>query len=551
MSVDKWEKNGGVYLGWEVGKMPQPQEVTLEPFNFLAGQWPMGQGAHEYVLDRHLVMFGPNGSGKSWRVLVPNLCRLVDWSMVVVDPKGALAAHTAVHRAKLDENGNPTRKVIIIDPFKVVEKNYPRLVERYPFLRSARINPIAEMEIDAPDGEAVDEAKAMSEAIIKVAATDNNPHFAQSAQALVRGLILALKVLEKMRTDEFEYDSFIKKGRNGAPDTEVPLIFKLPGLKSGATLGHVRQIIGAEPKALSGFIKWICHIPKMIEDYPFITEALNRFSEIGPENRELFSVLSTAITQTEWLASPQVRKDVAEGSFSFGRLKQEPVTVYLVLPPRYLATHAIWLRLMITTILLPLLRSVEDSPVPVLFMLDEYAALGHMEVIENNMALMREFGVKLFLALQDLGQLGDVHPKRWESFIGNAGVRLLFAPQEGKTQEYFSKLSGNAVWTYESSSSSSSWAPGQVSGGSNTGQSKSLVPHFAPEHLGCMERGQGVLFISETRSGRANVMSHTVLPDPRPAKKGGPLPYRQGGDAADQAWNVAVRVVDEARQWIG
>lgn len=305
MSVDKWEKNGGVYLGWEVGNMPAPPEVTLEPFNFLAGQWPVGQGANEYVLDRHLLMFGPNGSGKSWRVLVPNLCRLVDWSMVVVDPKGTLAAHTAVHRATYGlPPGAPPRKVLIIDPFKVIEESYPRLVAQYPFLRGTGINPMADIDIDAPDGEAVDEAKAMSEAIIKVAATDNNPHFAQSAQALVRGLILVLKVLEKQRKDEFEYDVIYKKGRDGAPDTEVPLVFKLPGLKEGATLGHVRKIIGAEPKELSGFVKWICRNPYMSDNYPFITEALNRFSEIGPENRELFSVLSTAITQTEWLGSP-------------------------------------------------------------------------------------------------------------------------------------------------------------------------------------------------------------------------------------------------------
>jgi type IV secretory pathway TraG/TraD family ATPase VirD4 len=215
---------------------------------------------------------------------------------------------------------------------------------------------------------------------------------------------------------------------------------------------------------------------------------------------------------------------VAAGFFDFGRLKREPVTVYLVLPPRYLATHATWLRLMITAILLPLLRSVENSPVPVLFALDEYAALGHMEVIENNMALMREYGVKLFLALQDLKQLEEVHPN---------------------TQEYFSKLSGNTVWTYETGSSSTSWSPGGQSGSNNTGQSKSVVARFSPEHLGSMERGQGVLFVAETRSGRANIMRRAVLPDPRNVTLDAKV------QPGENPWNDMVRSIADARQWIG
>jgi type IV secretion system protein VirD4 len=542
MGVDKWEKNGGVYLGWEAGSMPPPPEVTLEPFNFLAGQWPVGQGANEYVLDRHLLMFGPNGSGKSWRVLVPNLCRLVDWSVVVVDPKGTLAAHTAVHRAQLDKSGKPTRQVVIIDPFKVIEESYPHLIEKYPFLRSKGLNPIAPLDPGSPDGEAVDEAKAMAEAIIKVP-PKGEPHWAQSAQALVRGLILALKVLEKAGLDEFPVDEIRKKGRDGAPDTVEPVTIKLPGLKNGATLGHVRQVIGEEPQKLAAFVKVICRM--MREPYPFIAEALNRFSDYSPENKELFSILSTASTQTDWLSSPRIRKDVAAGFFDFGRLKREPVTVYLVLPPRYLATHATWLRLMITAILLPLLRSVENSPVPVLFALDEYAALGHMEVIENNMALMREYGVKLFLALQDLKQLEEVHPNRWQSFIANAGVRLLFAPQDYDTQEYFSKLSGNTVWTYETGSSSTSWSPGGQSGSNNTGQSKSVVARFSPEHLGSMERGQGVLFVAETRSGRANIMRRAVLPDPRNVTLDAKV------QPGENPWNDMVRSIADARQWIG
>ena len=76
--------------------------------------------------------------------------------------------------------------------------------------------------------------------------------------------------------------------------------------------------------------------------------------------------------------------------------------------------------MMVASILRPLLRSVERPPVPVLFMLDEFAQLGRMEIIEDNYALMRGYGVKLWTIWQDLNQaktplsraLGKLHLKR-------------------------------------------------------------------------------------------------------------------------------------------
>ena len=545
MSVNKWETNDGIYLGREAEDAPVLPAVSPEPPNLLTGQWrakpvrkrPEGghDGEHEFVGDRHLLMFGPNGSGKSWRVLMPNLCRLVDWSMVVVDPKGALAAYTAVHRAKLNAKGEPTRKVVVIDPFRVIEESYPRLVERFPFFKSHGLNPLAALDLDAADGEAVDDARTLAASLIKVDHKGES-HWAHSAQALLQGLILALVVLAgDLKKIPAADRPEIKIGTHKlAFDAENP----------AATLGMVRQLVGAAPSDLAIFNERM--VEDFGEDYPAIAETLNRFTKFTPENRELLGILSTAITQTQWLSSPRVRQDLAAGSFDFGRLKREPVTVFLVIPPRYLGSHATWLRLMITAALLPLLRSVEDGAVPVLFALDEYAALGHMEVIENNMALMREYGVKLWPVLQDLNQMKEIHGEnRWQSFVGNAGVRALFAPQDHATQDYFSNLSGKTVWTYETTSSSSSWSPGGNSGGSNTGQSKSLVPRFAGEHLGSIERGQGVLYVSETRSGRANVLLRSVFPDPRS------VAYDPRKSAGTDTLNDAAGVIASARKWIG
>ena len=51
-----------------------------------------------YEGERHLLLFGPNGTGKGTRFLIPNLLSIKDRSILVIDPKGELAAVTADYR---------------------------------------------------------------------------------------------------------------------------------------------------------------------------------------------------------------------------------------------------------------------------------------------------------------------------------------------------------------------------------------------------------------------------------------------------------------------
>ena len=48
---------------------------------------------------------------------------------------------------------------------------------------------------------------------------------------------------------------------------------------------------------------------------------------------------------------------------------------------------------------------------PVLYLLDKFAALGHLAAIEPAMGLMADYGVQLRPILQDIHQLRHIRPK--------------------------------------------------------------------------------------------------------------------------------------------
>jgi type IV secretion system protein VirD4 len=469
-----WARNGGIYFGLTVAPPAKPErplegkeaEASVTPGVKIKTTWSAAIGEHRYSSDRHVLTIGPNGSGKTRKLLMPNLFRLADWSCVVIDPKGELAAHTAVRRA-----AQPGHKVVVIDPFGVVETNYPRLFAKHrDLLKSHGANPLAALDPENPSF--VDDANALAVALIK---TDQSrePYWPMAAQTLIKGLLMALRVKYKAK----------------------------------ASLGSLRDALGLTPLALARFNE--AQVDALGEKFPAIVASLSEFTDYTPADREVSAIRRTAKVQTDWLDSPAVTRDLQGPAIDFASIKEQPTTIYLVLQPERLATHAVWLRLMVTSILLPLLRSVEAAPVPVLFMLDEFAQLGQMEVIQDNYALLRGFGVKLWTVWQDLNQAKRLYKEQWETFISNAGIVQTFAPQDLTTREYLSMLSGERIIWHPKTTTTGNLA---LRGGPSVGSSQSEVNIvervMKPHELAALDQDEAVLF---TRRG---LMHQAILPQP-------------------------------------
>lgn len=450
----QWWANEGLYMGFKVA----PGKDETHP---LRGDWVCEGVRGNYRGDRHIVTVGPNGSGKTRRLLFPNLHYLTDWTIVAIDPKGELFAHTAPERSK-------TSKIMLFDPFGVVEASYPHLAARFP-CASHGFNPVGALLPKLANGKDnprfVDDAKALAVALIKTEG-ERDKYWSQAAQALIKGVLMGLRL---------EFGDL-------------------------ASLALLRQVIGAQPATLAKKLGLM--VSKFGAACPALGASLSEFTAYSPEDRELGGIRRQAKVQTDWLDSAPMVADLDKGACDFASIKSEPTTIYLVLPPEYLASHGTWLRLMVTAILRPLLREVVGEagkrPAPVLFMLDEFAQLGKMEIIEDNYALMRGYGVKLWTIWQDLNQAKILYEDRWESFISNAGIVQSFAPQDMTTRKYLSELADDrATWHKregESVQFSLSKGGANLSSGGSKSDSHVKEPLIYPYELGQMRQGWSVVF---------------------------------------------------------
>lgn len=385
--------------------------------------------------NRHIVTVAGSRAGKGTSLIVPNLM-LYPGSTVVIDPKGENAALTARNRASL-----PNHKVIVLDPF-----DEAKLSDE---LRGA-YNPLD--LIDQNSDEAIDLAGALASALV-MRTNDKDAHWDESAKQLIEALILHVCESEddpERRTLARVYQLLMRG------DQEFADMIDAEAMKNGQ-----------EPPELATFKALWMHMATCEAENENVRDVIIGASQtieaMGESERG--SVLSTARRNTRFLGTPRIQRTLGRTTFQLDELKTHPggVSVYLCLPARYLSSHARFLRLIVNQVLFQMEAIGLAEPAsghPVLFVLDEFAALGHMETIEKAAGLMAGYGIKLWPILQDLTQLKRHYRESWETFLGNAGTLTFFGNTDLTTLDWLSKRMGQTEITIVDSSSSSTETKG-------------------------------------------------------------------------------------------
>ena len=429
--------------------------------------------------ESHLILTAPSGAGKGRDILIPALIEF-EGSMVVIDPKGQLAAVTGPHRAK-----GLRQRVFVLNPFNILPENLGCLPH-------AGFNPLAVLN-PAADSFGAD-CDSLAEAIVFHEAGSEGSHWTDSARQLVSGVIMMLA--------------------SRAPVEKRNLVSLYEIISGPRFYAFARDAVNTGDLMICG--------------------RLGRFAaHKADENRELVSIVSTAITQCNFIGNHAIANSLNASSgpkLRLSDLRQTPSTVYLILPTKYLSACAKWFRLVLAAAMADLLREEERGRVPVLAMLDEFAQLGTLKIISDVMGIGRGYGVQLWPVLQDLNQLQELYPQRWQTFLGNAGAQIFFAPRDVNTAEYVSKKCGvTEVPTQSRSVSESAWGPPQTVDniGVNTSYGQQQRPFMHPHEVAEIG-GDEMLVFGEGINGVIRAGRRSYLETPEYRGKYSPDPYHPG-----------------------
>jgi len=361
---------------------------------FLLGSYEEAGQKHplQYTGDRHLMTVAPTRSGKGVSSIIPNLLTY-EGSVLVIDPKGENARITKDRRghgvlsSRIPGLG---QDVHIIDPWGITG------------FKVSRFNP---QDWLSPKDENISEnAMILADSMIPQRANTLEPFWDDEAKALLMGILLYVALADEE-----------KENRN---------------------LGRVRDIICMSSANL------IDILTNMTESSnPVVVSTGER--TLSKEEKLRSNILSSLQAHTHFLDSPRIRESLKKSDFKFEDLKTKKMTVYLVLPADRIDAFGRWLRLLIQQAITVNARNIETKPEkPILFILDEMAALNRLTMVEQAYGLMAGLGMQLWGIVQDLSQLEKIYGKGWETFIGNSGVLQYFGSRDHKTAEYFSKLCG-------------------------------------------------------------------------------------------------------------
>lgn len=169
-------------------------------------------------------------------------------------------------------------------------------------------------------------------------------------------------------------------------------------------------------------------------------------------------------------------------------------------------------------------------PVPVHFLMDEFANVSLPDDFDKILSVMRSREVFVSIILQNLAQLKTLFEKQWESIVGNCDEFLYLGGNEQSTHEYVSKLLGKETIdtnTYGKSSGRS--------GNYSTNYQISGRELMTPDEVRLLDNQYAILFIRGERPVldlKYDILKH---PNISLSADGGVEPYQHGESHDDIA----------------
>lgn len=334
--------------------------------------------AIQYSSDRHLITFAPTGSGKGVSVIIPNLLHY-SGPAIVIDPKGENFAVTARYRQE-----TLGQTILLLDPFHAVADECLAAIG----VERQRLNPLDLCYLSTTSPEM--DAQMLADLFAGDVQSLDSPFWDNSAKRLISGL--------------FAHEMQVAQ-RDGRPPR----------------LSNVINRLFADDPIYSMAVMLDKEKPS-----PFVTMSIGAglLAIAAKETRD--SILSTAHSYFSLFTSSELVQYLDTSTIRLQDIQQhDNYTLYIVIPPTKLHSHSTLLKMWICVLMHSIMERRSQPERRTLFILDECANLGKMEILRQAVTLLRGYGLQVWMFFQDLDQLEMLYPDSG-TMINNCGVLQAF-----------------------------------------------------------------------------------------------------------------------------
>lgn len=157
--------------------------------------------------------------------------------------------------------------------------------------------------------------------------------------------------------------------------------------------------------------------------------------------KELGSILSTAQRATNFLDNPGIKRTITKSDFKLSMLPDQIMSVYLIMPQDQVSDFRAYIRVFFDLAISSLTSRKKRGKYEVLFLLDELAQIGFLEIIPKAISFIKGIGGQLWLFFQSYAQMQNIYGKDADTILGNS-TQIFYGCNDNKTAELISKSLG-------------------------------------------------------------------------------------------------------------
>ena len=360
----------------------------------------------------------PTRSGKGVGIVIPNCLNYRD-SMIVLDPKLENFKITSGYRHQVLR-----QEVFLFNPSA---RNYRShcwnplsYISRDPYRMIGDALNIANILYSAPEGGDQGNAK----------------FFAEMAQKLFLGLVLYMIEEENWLKDNDLWDEQKEE--------------KLP------TMARLQALTTPDPKKYKNCADWIKK--EVSQDTRFSRACIDNLLSYATTSEQTgASILSSLIAPLSVFFDPIIEKVTSKDDFDLRDVRKKRMTIYMGINPNDMAKFGRLLNLFISQLISVNTEELpEDNPdlkYQCLLLLDEFTAMGKVDIIEKSVAYIAGYNLRLLPIFQNMSQLNRLYTiDGARSMSTNFECHIIYPPRDNQNAKEYSEILGTETFKAKSTS---------------------------------------------------------------------------------------------------